>query len=81
MQNYAYARGGAAPRGPRREGPAEEGFVRHLRFLFGICTNSIISCHRCRLTGVAHILLFMQMLRLGMVISPKYLIRAGQHSA
>ena len=27
MQNYAYARGGA-PRGPRREGPAEEGFVR-----------------------------------------------------
>lgn len=26
MQNYAYARGGA-PRGPRREGPAEEGFV------------------------------------------------------
>lgn len=35
MQNYAYAHGGA-PRGPRREGPAEEGFVRassliHLR--------------------------------------------------
>lgn len=27
MQNYAYARGGAAPRGPRREGPAEEGFL------------------------------------------------------
>lgn len=26
MQNYAYAHGGA-PRGPRREGPAEEGFV------------------------------------------------------
>ncbi|KAI6010918.1 RhoGAP-domain-containing protein [Pisolithus orientalis] len=26
MQNYAYARGGAA-RGPRREGPAEEGFL------------------------------------------------------
>ena len=27
MQNYAYARGGGVPRGPRREGPAEEGFV------------------------------------------------------
>ncbi|KAG2048512.1 RhoGAP-domain-containing protein [Suillus hirtellus] len=27
MQNYAYARGGTAPRGPRREGPAEEGFL------------------------------------------------------
>lgn len=26
MQNYAYARGGT-PRGPRREGPVEEGFV------------------------------------------------------
>jgi hypothetical protein len=32
MQNYAYARGGATPRGPRREGPAEEGFVRHSVF-------------------------------------------------
>ena len=29
MQNYAYAHGGAA-RGPRREGPAEEGFVSFL---------------------------------------------------
>lgn len=27
MQNYAYARGGLTPRGPRREGPADEGFV------------------------------------------------------
>ncbi|KAF9219752.1 RhoGAP-domain-containing protein [Gyrodon lividus] len=27
MQNYAYARGGGVPRGPRREGPAEEGFL------------------------------------------------------
>ncbi|KAH7922595.1 RhoGAP-domain-containing protein [Leucogyrophana mollusca] len=27
MQNYAYARGGAAARGPRRDGPAEEGFL------------------------------------------------------
>jgi len=28
MQNYVYARGTAAPKGPRREGPPEEGFVR-----------------------------------------------------
>lgn len=28
MQNYAYARGNAPPRGPRREGPSDEGFVR-----------------------------------------------------
>ncbi|EPQ56726.1 RhoGAP-domain-containing protein [Gloeophyllum trabeum ATCC 11539] len=27
MQNYAYAHGGANYRGPRREGPAEQGFV------------------------------------------------------
>jgi hypothetical protein len=27
MQNYAYAHGSAPPRGPRREGPVEEGFV------------------------------------------------------
>ncbi|KAG6855782.1 hypothetical protein H0H87_010880 [Tephrocybe sp. NHM501043] len=27
MQNYAYARGGAVTRGPRREGPSEEGFL------------------------------------------------------
>ena len=27
MQNYAYARGNAPPRGPRREGPSDEGFV------------------------------------------------------
>ncbi|KAJ7091339.1 Rho GTPase activation protein [Mycena belliarum] len=27
MQNYAYARGPATPRGPRREGPSEEGFL------------------------------------------------------
>lgn len=80
MQNYAYARGGTAPRGPRREGPAEEGFVRHSHFLFGIFINATISCLRCRPTGVAHIL-FIQMLRLGVVTTPKYLIRAGQHSA
>lgn len=28
MQNYGYAHGGQVPRGPRREGPWEEGFVR-----------------------------------------------------
>ncbi|KAF9461544.1 Rho GTPase activation protein [Collybia nuda] len=27
MQNYAYARGTAAPRGPRRDGPPDEGFL------------------------------------------------------
>ncbi|KAF7308512.1 hypothetical protein HMN09_00700300 [Mycena chlorophos] len=27
MQNYAYVRGPATPRGPRREGPSEEGFL------------------------------------------------------
>jgi len=27
MQNYAYARGGMQPRGPRREGPSDEGFL------------------------------------------------------
>ncbi|KAI5124260.1 hypothetical protein M0805_005109 [Coniferiporia weirii] len=27
MQNYAYAHGGQVPRGPRREGPWEEGFL------------------------------------------------------
>ena len=27
MQHYAFARGPHAPRGPRREGPTEEGFV------------------------------------------------------
>jgi hypothetical protein len=27
MQNYAYARGNVVPRGPRREGPADEGFL------------------------------------------------------
>ena len=27
MQNYAFARGSMVPRGPRREGPADQGFV------------------------------------------------------
>ncbi|KAF8159815.1 hypothetical protein B0H34DRAFT_782440 [Crassisporium funariophilum] len=27
MQNYAFARGSAPPRGPRREGPSDEGFL------------------------------------------------------
>ncbi|TFK52005.1 RhoGAP-domain-containing protein [Heliocybe sulcata] len=30
MQNYAYAHGGANYRGPRREGPADQGFVQAL---------------------------------------------------
>lgn len=28
MQNYAFARGNATHRGPRRDGPSDEGFVR-----------------------------------------------------
>ena len=34
MQNYAFARGSAPPRGPRREGPSEEGFVSSSLFVF-----------------------------------------------
>ena len=41
MQNYAFARGSAPPRGPRREGPSDEGFVS-LTFLF--VTSSINPC-------------------------------------
>lgn len=33
MQNYAYARGPAVHRGPRREGPSDEGFVGRHPFL------------------------------------------------
>lgn len=36
MQHYAYARGGNAPRGPRREGPSEEGFVSNFPFFAAI---------------------------------------------
>ena len=36
MQNYAYAHGNQTPRGPRREGPPDEGFVRAC-LLFFIC--------------------------------------------
>lgn len=35
MQNYVVARGGV-PRGPRREGPYEDGYVSHLFFLFTV---------------------------------------------
>jgi len=45
MQNYAYARGGA-PRGPRREGPAEEGFVRAL---FSIHFGTLLILVHCQL--------------------------------
>lgn len=30
MQNYAFARGNAPPRGPRRDGPSDEGFVSYI---------------------------------------------------
>ena len=46
MQNYAYARGGSAPKGPRREGPADEGFVSHPVFFVLATTHSpIFSYH------------------------------------
>jgi hypothetical protein len=35
MQNYVYARGSVAPKGPRREGPPEDGFVSPIQsFIF-----------------------------------------------
>lgn len=33
MQNYAYARGNVPTRGPRRDGPADEGFVSLFYFI------------------------------------------------
>lgn len=39
MQNYAFARGGAAPKGPRRDGPQDEGFLPPLP-TFGEKTSS-----------------------------------------
>lgn len=43
MQNYVYARGTAAPKGPRREGPPEEGFVRsHYCLIQG---QNNLGCH------------------------------------
>jgi hypothetical protein len=41
MQNYAYARGSAPPRGPRRDGPAEEGFVSSDPFLLYTHSQSL----------------------------------------
>ena len=43
MQNYAYAHGGAS-RGPRREGPAEEGFVSFpvVRSCISMCVDRIL---------------------------------------
>ena len=39
MQNYAYARGGLTPKGPRREGPADEGFVSYSIFFVMVTTH------------------------------------------
>lgn len=52
MQNYAYARGGAAPRGPRREGPAEEGFLPPLPTHGGGAYSAV---HANAPTGNGHI--------------------------
>jgi hypothetical protein len=45
MQNYAFARGSAPPRGPRREGPSDEGFVSlSFRLLHSPLTyNSVVT--------------------------------------
>jgi hypothetical protein len=47
MQNYAYARGPATPRGPRREGPSDEGFVR----LFHLKSDSTLTYHKASATA------------------------------
>lgn len=39
MQNYAYARGPAVHRGPRREGPSDEGFLPPLPSHHGVVPN------------------------------------------
>ncbi|KAL0955139.1 hypothetical protein HGRIS_004053 [Hohenbuehelia grisea] len=39
MQNYAYAHGSNAPRGPRREGPADDGFLPPLPKLHSNVSN------------------------------------------
>lgn len=44
MQNYAFAHGGQAYRGPRREGPAEEGFVSRDLLPCTISVKMRISC-------------------------------------
>lgn len=41
MQNYAYAHGGQPSRGPKREGPWEEGFVSAISFLVPSRSNSV----------------------------------------
>jgi hypothetical protein len=51
MQNYAYARGPATPRGPRREGPPDEGFVRPIALLFTNCNRDIHSFRQCQHTS------------------------------
>lgn len=45
MQNYAYAHGGQVTRGPRREGPWDEGFVSVSELLVAVSnvTNCILA--------------------------------------
>lgn len=49
MQNYAYARGNAPPRGPRREGPSDEGFVclNMIRWVGSLIVNNLDSYLHC----------------------------------
>ena len=49
MQSYAGARGPA--RGPRREGPYEEGFVSALMTILRGKVLKLVSCPACRLTS------------------------------
>ena len=52
MQNYAFARGSAPPRGPRREGPSDEGFVS-LLFL-SVASLTYLLTHYSAVTPSTH---------------------------
>lgn len=46
MQNYAFARGSAPSRGPRREGPSDEGFVSSIYTLQGKLNPLCLASYR-----------------------------------
>lgn len=54
MQNYAYAHGGQVPRGPRREGPWEEGFVCCFTTLV-VRLSSITGCSYLLASSIAEL--------------------------
>jgi hypothetical protein len=41
MQNYAFARGSAPPRGPRREGPSDKGFEKQCHLFSRECKSTL----------------------------------------